>query len=223
MDGDSNEVFPAEDHLFKDSFSADKTFTFFGQKCIINEVFGGNLGVAASVWDAGIEMCRFLERECVEVCGKRVMELGAGSGLVSILAARLGARVTVTDLPEVLPHTVRNIDSNTPLNSWPAGPPTVLPLFWGRDLEQFSSQWDLVLGSDIVYIPETFPLLLHTLVHLSKCGAVVYLSSKMRREHHTHEFYNTLLPQRFLVELVHRDAHKNINIYRATLSRTQKP
>lgn len=52
MDGDSNEVFPAEDHLFKDSFSADKTFTFFGQKFIINEVFGGNLGVAASVWDA---------------------------------------------------------------------------------------------------------------------------------------------------------------------------
>lgn len=52
MDGDSDEVFPAEDHLFKDSFSADKTFKFFGQELMIKEVFGGNLGVAASVWDA---------------------------------------------------------------------------------------------------------------------------------------------------------------------------
>ncbi|MCJ8750172.1 hypothetical protein PDJAM_G00259490 [Pangasius djambal] len=168
-------------------------------------------------------MCEFLERERVCVCGKRVVELGAGSGLVSILTARLGARVTVTDLPQVLPHTVRNINSNAPLTGWPAGPPAVLPLFWGRDLERFSSQWDLVLGSDIVYIPETFPLLLHTLVHLSKSGAVVYLSSKMRREHDTHEFYDTWLPQRFHVELVHRDANKNINIYRATLAGAQEP
>lgn len=49
MDGDSDEVFPAEDHLFKDSFSADKIFTFFGHEFIINEVFAGNFGVAASV------------------------------------------------------------------------------------------------------------------------------------------------------------------------------
>ncbi|KAK3536974.1 hypothetical protein QTP86_029303, partial [Hemibagrus guttatus] len=171
----------------------------------------------------GIQMCEFLERERVEVCEKRVLELGAGSGLVSILAARLGACVTVTDLPQVLPHTIRNINSNMPLTGWPSEPPAVLPLLWGRDLERFSSQWDLVLGSDIVYIPETFPLLLHTLVHLSKSGAVVYLSSKMRREHGAHEFYHTLLPQSFHVELVHRDAKKNINIYRAMLIRTQEP
>lgn len=99
----------------------------------------------------------------------------------------------------------------------------MLPLFWGRDLERFSSQWDLVLGSDIVYNPESFPLLLRTLVHLSQSGAVVYLSSKMRREHDTHEFYDTWLPQRFSVELVHRDTNKNINIYRTTLTRTQEP
>ncbi|KAG7318745.1 hypothetical protein KOW79_017219 [Hemibagrus wyckioides] len=117
---------------------------------------------------------------------------------------------------------MRNINSNTLLTGWPSKPPAVLPLLWGHDLERVSSQWDLVLGSDIVYIPETFPLLLHTLVHLSKSGAVVYFSSKMCREHGAHEFNHTLLPQSFQVDLVHRDTKKNINIYRAMLTRAQE-
>ncbi|XP_047666399.1 EEF1A lysine methyltransferase 3-like, partial [Tachysurus fulvidraco] len=129
MDRHSVEMFHADDHLFNDSFSVNKTFL----------------------------------RACVKV----------------------------TDLPQVLPHTMRNITSNTP--------PAVLPLLWGHDLERFSSQWELVLGSDIVYIPEMFPLLLHTLLHL-------------HRERGTHDFYHTLLTQRFHVKLVHRDDNKNINI-----------
>lgn len=46
--------------------------------------------MCGGVCPQGIQMCEVLERECVEVCGKRVMELGAGSGLASILSARLG-------------------------------------------------------------------------------------------------------------------------------------
>lgn len=75
----------------------------------------------------------------------------------------------------------------------------------------------LVLGADIVYLSETYPLLLDTLVHLCKDRAVVYLSSKMREEHGTPGFYGDTLPQRFHVKLEHRDPTQNINIYSATL------
>ncbi|XP_062842809.1 EEF1A lysine methyltransferase 3-like [Trichomycterus rosablanca] len=168
-------------------------------------------------------MSGYFEEVRMEFWGKKVIELGAGSGFISILAARLGACVTVTDLPEVLPHTLRNVNSNTPGAGWPSGPPAVLPLVWGRDLERFCSHWDLVLGSDIVYLPETFPLLLDTLVVLCGGGGVLYLSSKMRREHETHEFYQTWLPQKFRVELVQRDSERNINVYRATLRSGESP
>ncbi|XP_076841409.1 EEF1A lysine methyltransferase 3-like [Brachyhypopomus gauderio] len=215
MDGESCGVFPAEDNLFEDNFSTDSTYTFFGHEFIINQSFSASLGVAASVWDAAIHLCKFFEKTSLELSGKRVIELGAGTGFVSILAARLGACVTITDLPLVIPQAVRNIEVNTPSTGWPSEAPSVLPLSWGKDQENFSSDWDLVLGTDIIYLPETFPLLLDTLVHLCKKGAVVYLSSKMRREHSTQDFYDKWLPQRFKVELVQREPENNINIYRA--------
>lgn len=128
-----------------------------------------------------------------------------------------GASVTLTDLPLVIPQAVRNIEANTPPTGWPTAAPVAVPLSWGLDHEKFSSDWDLVLGTDIVYMPETFPLLLDTLVHLSRAGAVVYFASKMRREHGTQDFYDTWLPRRFEVELVEREPENNISIYRAAL------
>lgn len=37
-----------------------------------------------------LHLCRHLEEQSVELRGKRVIELGAGTGVVGILAARLG-------------------------------------------------------------------------------------------------------------------------------------
>ncbi|XP_075927830.1 protein N-lysine methyltransferase METTL21A isoform X5 [Petromyzon marinus] len=52
----------------------------------------GRLGVAAVVWDAAVVLATYLELGAVEVKGKRVLELGAGTGLVGIVAALLGER-----------------------------------------------------------------------------------------------------------------------------------
>lgn len=132
-----------------------------------------------------------------------------------------GAVVTLTDLPSVLPQLRANVSGNLPSGGWPATLPIVLPLSWGEDHESFPSEWDLVLCADIVYLPETYPLLMETLAHLGKKGAVVYLSSKMRKEHKTPGFYEECLPGRFNVELVNRDDKQNINVYRATLRKDQ--
>lgn len=85
----------------------------------------------------------------------------------------VGASVTVTDLPQILPHTTRNVNSNRPRVGWPSEPPVVLLLVWGQDLEHFSSHRDLILGSDIVYLPETYTLLLETWRHWRGCERVV--------------------------------------------------
>lgn len=128
-----------------------------------------------------------------------------------------GAEVTLTDLPLALPQLQANVSANTLSSGWPSAEPAVLPLSWGEDHLNFPSDWDLVLGADIIYLSETYPLLLKTLTHLCKSGAVVYLSSKMRREHGTHIFFEEYLPSRFHVMLIHRDEKQNNNIYRASL------
>lgn len=128
-----------------------------------------------------------------------------------------GAEVTLTDLPLALPQLDANVSANKPSSGWPSLPPTVLPLSWGEDHMNFSSDWDLVLCADIIYLPETYLPLVETLAHLCGKGAAAYLSSKMRDEHETAAFYEKHLPSRFNVELVHRDDKQNNNIYRASL------
>lgn len=129
--------------------------------------------------------------------------------------------MTLTDLPAALSHLEANVSANVPSSGWPSAPPAVLPLSWGKDHVNFSSDWDLVLCADIIYLPETYPLLVETLAHLCRNGAAVYLSSKMRKEHGTPAFYEEFLPSRFNVALVQRDDEQNNNIYRASLRADQ--
>uniref|UniRef100_A0A0E9WW80 Calmodulin-lysine N-methyltransferase n=1 Tax=Anguilla anguilla TaxID=7936 RepID=A0A0E9WW80_ANGAN len=79
-----------------------------------------------------------------------------------------------------------------------------------------------VLGADIVYLSDTYPLLMDTLTHLCQEGAVVYLSSKMRREHGTPGFYDDILPQRFDTQIQCCDPAQNISLYHATLRRKEQ-
>ncbi|CAG5982332.1 unnamed protein product [Menidia menidia] len=218
---EEDDPFPVDDSLFAETFSQESVYRLMGQELRICQLFGASLGVAAPVWEAALHLCRFLEDRSVELRGRRVMELGAGTGVVGILAARLGAEVTLTDLPLALPQLRANVSANTPPGGWLSTPPSVLPLSWGEDHINFSSDWDLVLCADIIYLPETYPGLVETLAHLCREGAVVYLSSKMRKEHQTAAFYEQYLPSRFDVELVHRDDKQNNDIYRASLRAEQ--
>ncbi|XP_023689125.1 EEF1A lysine methyltransferase 3 [Paramormyrops kingsleyae] len=210
-------MFPVCDGLFAETFSEDSSYMFGKQELKIRQLFGANLGVAAPVWDAALCLCRYLEEKMLDLKGKRVIELGAGTGIVGILAARLGASVTLTDLPHAIPQLESNVSTNMPQCGWPSATPTVIPLSWGLDHRQFATDWDLVLGADIVYLSETYTLLLDTLTHLCDGGAALYLSSKMRREHGTPDFFENILPQRFDCQLVYSDTGQNISIYCATL------
>eukprot|EP01036_Dinobryon_divergens_P051575 gene51575-69016_t len=66
------------------------------------------------LWDGAVIMANYLESIlCNEIRGKIIVELGAGTGLVSIVAARLGAStVVVTDLPHAIPLLRHNINQN---------------------------------------------------------------------------------------------------------------
>ncbi|MBZ3882840.1 Protein-lysine methyltransferase METTL21B [Sciurus carolinensis] len=204
-------VFPREVGLFSDSYSEKSRFYFCGHVLSITQNFGSHLGVAAGVWDSALSLCNYFESQNVDFRGKKVIELGAGTGIVGILAALQGGDVTITDLPMALEQIQGNVQANVPAG----GRVQVRALSWGIDQYVFPGDYDLVLGTDIVYMEPTFPLLLGTLQHLCGHHGTIYLASKMREEHGTANFFQHLLPQHFQLELAQRDEDKNVNIYRA--------
>eukprot|EP00656_Telonema_subtile_P005863 TRINITY_DN12683_c0_g1_i2.p1 TRINITY_DN12683_c0_g1~~TRINITY_DN12683_c0_g1_i2.p1 ORF type:complete len:222 (+),score=47.44 TRINITY_DN12683_c0_g1_i2:131-796(+) len=89
------------------------------------------------VWDAGLVLCRYLAfyLEPGSWQGKRVLELGSGTGLVGLCAAQLGGDVTVTDLPGMCPLLERNAAGSTV---------SVKPLQWGEQTEFTAQSVDVV-------------------------------------------------------------------------------
>ncbi|XP_029450794.1 EEF1A lysine methyltransferase 3 [Rhinatrema bivittatum] len=209
------DVFPRDERaLFSDTYTEESRYQFCGRELTISQTFGARLGVAAPVWEAALTLCGYFEAEKMNFSGKKVIELGAGTGIVGILAVLLGGNVTITDLPHALKQIQENVLSNVPYH-YPAQP-RVCALAWGQDQDSFPTDYDFILGADIVYLKETYPLLIRTLRHLCGSQCTIYLSSKMRQEHGTVSFYEEILPQHFLSELVYRNDSENVNIYRVT-------
>ncbi|KAM9334215.1 protein N-lysine methyltransferase METTL21A [Symphorus nematophorus] len=169
-------------------------------------------GVAAVVWDAAVVMCMYLELGKVELKGRRAIELGAGTGLVGIVAALLGAKVTLTDREPALDFLSANVKANLPPDS--QGSVVVSELTWGEGLERYpAGGFDLVLGADIVYLEDTFVQLLHTLEHLCSDTTVVLLACKIRYQRDTD--FLSMMKQRFRVEEVHYDKERDIHLYKS--------
>ncbi|XP_037552232.1 protein N-lysine methyltransferase METTL21A [Nematolebias whitei] len=168
------------------------------------------LGVAAVVWDAAVVMSLYLELGSIELKGKRVIELGAGTGLVGIVAALLGAHVTITDREPALDLLSANVKTNlTPDQSV-----VVSELSWGMGLEHYpAGGFDLVLGADIIYLEDTFQSLIQTLEYLSSDATVVLLACKIRYERDTN--FLSMLKHRFIVQEVHYDRERDIHLYKA--------
>jgi predicted nicotinamide N-methyase len=105
------------------------------------------------LWRSGVALAR--ELDGMSLNGRRVLELGCGLGVPSILAARAGARVLATDVcVEALALLERNAEAN--------GVRIETAVFDWADPEDLvrSGPFDLVLAADVLYDPAaTAPLL----------------------------------------------------------------
>ncbi|XP_025048469.1 EEF1A lysine methyltransferase 3 isoform X1 [Alligator sinensis] len=212
-------VFPRDVALFADAFPAEaRGRPRAVPKGTASLVFPSDMSPSThatlSSMPQALALCQYFEEQQLDFRGKQVIELGAGTGIVGILATLLGGDVTLTDLPLTLEQLRENVARNVPAEHMARA--HIRALSWGLDHEQFPSGYDVILGADIIYLRDTYPLLLRTLQHLSGPSSTIYLASKMRQEHGTAEFFETLLPRHFACELVQRDEQENISIYRVT-------
>ncbi|XP_049804793.1 protein N-lysine methyltransferase METTL21D-like isoform X2 [Schistocerca nitens] len=116
--------------------------------------------VSCVVWDAAIVLAKYLEVENSRnkswLKGSSVVELGAGLGCVGLTASCLGAHVTMTDLPEIMPLMRHNIDVNRHLWTQSGGSATAEILRWGEEVSEVK-EISLLLLADCVYYEEVLP------------------------------------------------------------------
>lgn len=95
------------------------------------------------VWPAGVVLADAMAN--LDIAGKRILELGCGLGLASLVLRRRGADVIATD---VHPLADAFLAYNSALNDLPAVP--YRELRWD-ELQDELGLFDVVIGSDVLY------------------------------------------------------------------------
>ncbi|QCQ21085.1 methyltransferase [Desulfoglaeba alkanexedens ALDC] len=105
----------------------------------------------AKVWDSSFVLAYFIGTQPV-LPGRKILEIGAGLGVVGVYAARRGHRVLITDVnDDALLFARANVLANRCLNA------EVMKLDWSSP--ELDTRFDTIIGSEVVYDRESYPLL----------------------------------------------------------------
>ncbi|XP_071780305.2 protein N-lysine methyltransferase METTL21D [Centroberyx gerrardi] len=156
--------------------------------CILKmkQCYKGDVGCV--VWDAAIVLAKYLETKQfwdaasgVNAWADRdVLELGAGTGVVGLMAATLGAQVTVTDLEDLQTLLKVNIQENQALIS--SGSITAKVLKWGEDVSDFLPPPHYVLMADCIYYEQSIVPLVESLKLLAGPETCIICCYEQRTE-----------------------------------------
>lgn len=203
---------------------SSKQFLFQGKVVEVLQVPDAAIDVtqntALRLWDGAFLLSRYLENSVAFPAnfwhGLRCIELGAGCGLVGLVAWLLGADVTLTDLPSAVSHTRRCVDVNVsrlvdadPVLAARKQSIRVKDYSWGDRSTEICSgycPYDVILGSDIVYSADLADCLVDALRTLSSSETLTLLSYKQRGLGEE-IFFEKLVSNQFKYETVSRDFH----------------
>ena len=155
-----------------------------GKLLTINQDWGGSVSTGASVWNGENVAVKYLEDNLgsEKLRDKKVIELGSGVGLSSIIASILGAsEVVITDGNEdVLKLADQNVRNNLDDNI--QRKVRTARLRWNTEDEMAfkDKTWDYILASDVTYKKSAWTDLMHTISELSSAHSKTILSMEPR-------------------------------------------
>ncbi|KAM6495633.1 putative methyltransferase domain containing protein [Amanita muscaria] len=180
---------PSEDYLSilsKQSHSVKDEILSLEFKCSkdqesisISLYIDASPGCGGIAWPAGQILSNYIAKKGTAFLGdKVVVELGSGTGLVGLVAAKVGAKVWITDQAPLLDIMRRNVEMNLLQPSV-----NVAELNWGAGLPPGNiPRPDIILAADCVYFEPAFPLLVQTLDDLSDSSTEILFCYKKRRK-----------------------------------------
>jgi predicted nicotinamide N-methyase len=159
----------------------------------------------AKIWRASWVLADYLA--AMPVAAKReFLELGSGVGLVSIVAASFGHRITMSEYNHDALQFAR---ANTHINDCPGLP--VVELDWNRP--QLPGRFDYIVASEVIYKKEDCRPLMNLLKAGLKPDGEVILAGEMRKS--SMDFYKELA-NLFIIKVqkkVLRSDDEEIGIY----------
>ena len=144
------------------------------------------------------------------ICGKRVCEVGTGTGLVSIAASRCGAAsVLATDLPEAMELVQRNLKRTW---SSTAGKIAARPLVWGQPVTEVGP-CDVILLADCTYQSELLEPLCMCLTSLAGAeGCTLILAHSCVHSVSPSELLETLAGKGYGLQRSEQLQHEGVDI-----------
>ncbi|KAM7261078.1 hypothetical protein ACFE04_026553 [Oxalis oulophora] len=139
------------------------------------------------VWPCSVILAEYVWQQRLRFYGISVVELGAGTSLPGLVAAKVGADVTLTDSANRL-EVLDNMRSVCDLNNLKC---KVIGLTWGVwDESIFSLHPKIILGADVLYDTTAFDDLFATVKFLleSSPQSVFITTYHNRSGHHLIEF-----------------------------------
>ena len=164
----------------------------------------------AFCWASGRALAQFIGQNPKLFQGKTVIDLGAGSGVVGIAAAKVGASVICCDLD---PDALTAVRSNSLLNGIHCEPtdgyPAAGAIALSKSLDA-TPRADILVAADVLYDPENLPLLdLFT----DKALEVWVGDSRIRNFNHARFTKVDEIASVTLPDLDELEIHRRVSIY----------
>ncbi len=170
----------------------------------------------AKIWPASWVLAGHLAQMPV-AANRRLLEIGGGIGLVSIVAASFGHRITMT---EYNPDALQFARANAQINQCPQL--NIQELDWNRP--RLSGQFDYIVASEVSYREADIQPLQLLFKNSLKTGGEVMLAGEMRKL--SKDFYKaleTMFNIRVLKKTLRSDSEEiNIFLFRMTLKHKDK-
>jgi len=176
----------------KERYEGDFHLEVAGQNFVFHQETVKTLGsVGLTVWDSAIVLAKYLEvlerKTPGFFDGKRVIELGAGCSIPGIVAASLGAIVTLTDVPRIIGIMRKNAENNLKDTKHPF---RIKELTWGKTpIGKFKPPLDVILGADIIYTKQSIVPFLKTAYKLAGENTLFLLAFENHEEDAFHRFW----------------------------------
>ena len=118
------------------------------------------IGTGAVVWPAAHVLAKYMEKRfdsANSLKGKRVIDIGSGTGCTGLIAAILGGIVTLTDQDSVRALLEANIEMCREQFQLDASSMAYREYEWEQPADHLAPPFDLVLVSDCV-LPKLYPI-----------------------------------------------------------------